>query len=148
MDANFRLCSLACDEDGKRGTGGGVWLRLGAWRATGGEECINPAGGDDWICGEDGGASSSSSSSSRSWLNSDARIVASDDNSGIGGSSLSGMVKVDFGNDASWLEEGRSLNIGVAGVRSGGSTGVSAVFKTGRFSFGPAGFRVVFSLMN
>lgn len=74
--------------------------------------------------------------------------MASEDNSGIGGSSLSGKVYVDFGNDTSWLDEGKSLNIGVGGVGSGGSTGVRAVFKTGRFSLGPAGFREVFSLMN
>lgn len=62
MDANFRLCEdLFAEDEGNRGTGGGVSCRLEECRGTGGEEGILVGGGDDRINGDEGVSSSGES---------------------------------------------------------------------------------------
>ena len=94
------MCDRVLDEDGKRGTGGGVSCLLGTWRGTGGDECIIAVGGEDWIRGDEGGAASGSSASASGLKASEAGIVASEDSSWAWGLGGSGSVHEGWGGNS------------------------------------------------
>ena len=104
------------------------------------------AGGEDWIRGEEGGRSSISSASSGA-KQSDAGIVASEDNSWMGGSRVSGMVYVGIwgggGNTC-----GAGTNVLNEVLKASGSLGAASLVRIEVFSHMPVPFRDTLSLMN